>query len=113
MDQSHGTVALSKRCALLTLCSDIGASRDVQQAAQKAAESNASDSPAEQDTQLAARKSASAGDETSSESSSLQEWETVARPQVLVSLKSSMQAVPVQQGMCLSSVSASVLRLAC
>jgi len=84
----------------------------MQQAAQRAAESNVSDSPAEQDMQSEAQPSASAGDESSSEGNSLQEWETVERPQIWVSLKSFMQAVHVQQGRCLSSVSASVLCLA-
>jgi len=54
----------------------------VQQAAQRAAESNVSDSPAEQDTHSEAQPSASAGDETSTDSNSLQEWEAVERPQV-------------------------------
>ncbi len=54
----------------------------MQQAAQRAAESNVSDSPAEQDMQSEAQPSASAGDESSSEGNSLQEWETVERPQI-------------------------------
>ena len=54
----------------------------MQEAAQKGSESNTSDSPAEQDTHSEARPSASAGDETSSGSNSLDEWETVERPQV-------------------------------
>ncbi|KAL0045471.1 hypothetical protein WJX82_007559 [Trebouxia sp. C0006] len=58
-----------------------GASRDVQQAAQRAAESNVSDSPAEQDTHSEAQPSASAGDETSTDSNSLQEWEAIESPQ--------------------------------
>ncbi|KAL0039788.1 hypothetical protein WJX77_008016 [Trebouxia sp. C0004] len=58
-----------------------GASSDMQQAAQKAAESNASDSPAEQNTHSEARPSAGTTDESSSDSSSLQEWETVAQDQ--------------------------------
>ncbi len=54
----------------------------MQQAAQKASESNASDSPAEQGRHSEAQPSASAGDETSTDSNSLQEWETIERPQV-------------------------------
>lgn len=58
-----------------------GASRDVQTAAQELSESNASVSPAEQDTHSEAQPSASAGDGTSSDSNSVQEWEKVEHPQ--------------------------------